>query len=139
MMSMPNGLADGADFASVVDRDLFRHDDDLLEGGIDARKLCYAVAHAGRRQVDDAGIEGEPRIEAFAYAVEDRDVADGRLQHLAAPARRGTEHHIAAGEGMAHRRDLPGFAAKDVEHAHSIGGGSDLIEQIDAEIVRKPR
>ena len=77
----------------------------------DARELRHAVAHARRRQVDDTGVEGEPRVEAFAHAVEDRDVADRRLQCLAAAAGRGAEGDIAAGKCVADRRYLAGFAA----------------------------
>ena len=51
------GLADGADLARVVDRDLLGDDDDLLELGIDPDQLGHAVAHRRRRQVDHAGVE----------------------------------------------------------------------------------
>ena len=56
-MSMPFGLAHGADLARIVDRDLLGDDDDLLEVGIDPDQLGHAVAHGRGRQVDHAGVE----------------------------------------------------------------------------------
>ena len=117
-------LAERADLARIVHRDLLGDDDDLLELGIDADELGDAVAHAGRRQVDDAGVEGEAGVEAFAHVVVDGNVARRRRQHLAAAAGRGAEHDVAAGEGVAHRRHLARFAAENVEHADPVARAS---------------
>ena len=104
---------------------------------IDADQLGDAVAHARGRQVDDAGVEGVAGVQALAHVVEHRDVADRRLQHLAAAARRSAEHHVAAREDMAGRRHLARFAAEDVEHADAVAAGGDVGERIDADEIRE--
>ena len=128
-----------ADLARVVHRDLLGDDDDLLQARVDADQLGHAVAHARRRQVDDAGVERMPGVQAFAHVVEHRDVADGCLQHLAAAAGRGAEGHVAAGEGVAGRRDLARFAAQDVEHADAITASGEIGQRVDADEVREGR
>jgi hypothetical protein len=80
-------LAERTDLARIVHRDLFGDDHDLVEVGIDADQFGDAVAHAGWRQIDDAGIEGQAVIQAFAHIVVDRDVTQGRRQDLTAAAR----------------------------------------------------
>ena len=94
---------------------------------VDPDELGDAVAHPGRRQVDDAGGEGEPGVEPLAHVVEDRDVADRRLQHLPAAPRRGAEDDVAAGEGVADRRHLPALAAQDVQHANPVLARGDRL------------
>ena len=131
-------LAERADLARIVHRDFLGDDDDLLEIGIDADKLGDAVAHAGRRQIDNAGVEGETVVEAFTDIVVDRDVADRRRQHLAATAGRRPEHDIAAGKGVADRRDLARLAAENVEHANPVCARGDIGRASYAEIIGKP-
>ena len=135
----PVGLADGADLARVVDRDLLGDDDDLRELGVDPDQLGHTVAHRRGGQVDDAGVEAVAGGQALAHRVEDRHVAQGRLELLAAPARRGAEGDIAAGEGVADRRHVAGFAAQDVEHADPVLARGDLRQGRDADEVLEPR
>ena len=79
-------LAERTDLARIMHRDFLGDDDDFLKAGIDADQLGDAIAHARWRQIDDAGIEGEAVVEAFAHIVVDRDVALCRRQDLAAAA-----------------------------------------------------
>ena len=132
------GLAERTDFTRVVDCDLLGDDDDLLKFIVDAHQFGDAIAHARRRQVDDAGVEGQAGIEAFADVIEDGDIADRRRQDLPAAARRRAERDVAAREGVADRCDLFGFATQDVENAHAILALCDLVERIDAEIIGEP-
>ena len=67
------GLADRPDLARVMHRDFFGDHDDLLEVRVHADKLGDAVAHAGRGQVDDAGVEREAIVQPFADVVIDRE------------------------------------------------------------------
>ena len=69
-------LADGADLARVVDRDLLGDDDDLLELRVDPDQLGHAVAHRRWRQVDHAGVEAVAGVQALAHRIEHRHVAD---------------------------------------------------------------
>ena len=103
--------------------------------GIDADQLGDAVAHAGGRQIDHAGVEAVTVIDAFAHVVVDWDVAERRGQHLAAAAGRRAEHDVAAGEGVADRRDLARFAAQDVEDADAVLARGEIGERGDAKIV----
>ena len=71
----------------AMHRDLLGDDHDLLERGIDAGD---AVADAGGRQIDHAGVEPRPRVQAFAHRAEDRHLAEqGRAERLAGAAGRG--------------------------------------------------
>ncbi len=132
------GLPDGADLAGVVHRDLLGDDDDLLEIGVDAGELGDAVADAGGRQIDHAGVEPQPGVQAFAHRVEDGHLADRGPERLAGPAGRGPEDHVAAREGMAYGRHLARFAAQDVEDADPVLAGRDLGERVDADEVLEP-
>ena len=124
-----------ADLARIVHRDLLGHDDDLAQPRVDADQFGHAVAHARGRQVDDAGVERVAGVQPFAHAVEDGDVADRGRQHLAAAARRGAEHDVAAGEHMAGRRDLARLAAQDVEDADTVAAGRHVGQRVDAQVV----
>ena len=126
-----------ADLARVVHRDLLGDDDDLLQPRVDADQLGDAVAHARGRQVDHAGVERVAGVQALAHVVEHRDVADRRLQHLAAAPRRGAEDDVAAGERVAGRRHLARFAAQDVEHADAVAAGGQVGQRVDAQVVGK--
>ena len=103
--------------------------------GIDPDQLGHAVAHRRGRQVDHAGVEAVAGVEALAHRVEHRHVADRRLQLLAAAAGRGAEDDVAAGEGVADRRHVAGFAAQDVEHADPVVARRDLGQRVDADEV----
>ena len=128
-------LAHGADLARVVHRDLLGDDEDLAQLRIHADQLGHAVARGRGRQVHHAAVEAVAGRQPFAHVVVDRDVADGRLEHRAALAGRGAEHHVAARIGVAHRRDLARFAAQDVEHADAVLARGDLRERADADVV----
>ena len=128
-------LAQGADLARVVHRQLLGDDEDLLELGIDPDQLGDAVPGAGRRQVDHTTVEAVPRLEALSDIVVDRDIADRRLENLAAAAWRGAEHHVPARVGMAHRCHVARLATQDVEHADPIVARGDLVERADAHVV----
>src|SRR5206468_8881016 len=95
----------------------------------------HAVARRRRRQIDHAAIESVAVAEALAHVVVDRDVADLRLQHLAAAPRRRAEHDIAAGILVAHGRDVARLAAEDIEHAHAVVPRRDLRERADAHVI----
>ena len=71
----PVGLAERADLARIMHRDLLGDHHDLLELWVHPDELGHAVTHARRRQVDDARIEHEPDIEPFANVVVDGNVA----------------------------------------------------------------
>ena len=128
-------LAQGADLARVVHRQLLGDDEDLLELGIDPDQLGDAVPGAGRRQVDHTTVEAVPRLEALSDIVVDRDSADRRFQDLATAAWRGAEHHVAARVGVPDGSDVARLAAQDVEHADPIIAGGDLVERADAHVV----
>ena len=134
----PVGLGDGADLARVMDRDLLGDDDDLGQVLVHADQLGHPVAHAGGRQVHDADIERVTGIQPFADIVEDRNVARRGLQDAARPAGRCAEHDVCPGKGVAGRRDLPGFAAQDVQHANPVVPRRHVAERADAEIVGEP-
>ena len=131
----PVHLADGTDLARIVHRDLLGDDDDLLEVGIDPGELGYAVAHGAGRQVDHAGVEAVAGVQALAHRVEHRHIADRCLELLAAAAGRRAEDDVAAGEGVADRRHVAGFAAQDVEHADAVFARRDLGQRVDTDIV----
>ena len=57
----------------VVDWNLFRQDDDLLDVLVDAHQLVGAIAHGRRRQMDHAHIEVVSVVEAIAHVVVDRN------------------------------------------------------------------
>ena len=128
-------LAHGADLARIVDRDLLADDDDLLEIRIDPGQLGHPVAHRRGWQVDHAGVEAVAGIEALAHRVVHRHVAERRLQLLAAAPGRGPEHDVAAGEGVADRGHVAGFATQDVQHADPVVARRDLGQIVDADIV----
>ena len=69
-------LTQRPDLAGVMHRDLLGDHDDFFEIRVHSDQLGDAVADAGRRQVNDAGIEGMPRIETLANVVVHGDVAD---------------------------------------------------------------
>ena len=71
-------LADGTNFARVMHRDFLGDHHDFLQRRIDADQLRHPVAHAGRRQIDDAGIERQTVIETLADIVIDRNFANRR-------------------------------------------------------------
>src|SRR6202022_3902249 len=58
-------------------------------------------------------------------------------EHLTTATGRRAEHHVAPGKDVAYRRDLPGFAAENVEHADAIVTGGHIGKRGDAEIVGK--
>src|SRR5262249_39178281 len=131
------GLAQRPDLARVVHRDFFGDHHDLLELRIDAHELCNTVANAGRRQVDDAGVERVPVIEPLADVVVNGNIACRRRQHLAAPSGRSPEHNVAAGKRMADWRHLSRFATQNVQKADSTLARGDPVERADPEIVGK--
>jgi hypothetical protein len=85
-MSMPL-LCPNARISRASWTDLLCQDDDLPQLGIDPNQLGHAVSDARRRQVDDASVERESGVKSFPDAVEDRDAAGLRWQHLALASR----------------------------------------------------
>ena len=65
MMSTPLACAIARISRASCTDDLLGDDDDLLQIRVDADQLGHAVAHARRRQVDDAGVEARGRRPAL--------------------------------------------------------------------------
>jgi hypothetical protein len=120
-----------------VNRDLFSHDDYLPQIGIDAQQFGDAVAHAGRRQVDHAGVEGMTGLQPFADAVEHRNVTDHGRKPLARTTGRRSEYDVSAREFVTDRAHPPRLGAQDVEHADRVGPGRNLRETLDPEKIGK--
>ncbi len=80
------------------------HHDDLLEARVHANKLGDAIAHAGRRQIDDARVEGVAIVQAFPDAIINGNAAYWGCKNLSLTAWRGSKHDIAARKRVAHRR-----------------------------------
>jgi hypothetical protein len=64
-----------------------------VEIGVDSDQFSDAIANTRWRRMDDAGVEGEAVIEAFAHIVVNGDVALGGGQNVASTSGRCPEHH----------------------------------------------
>ena len=74
-------------------------------------------------------------LEPLPDVVVHGDIADPGFEHLTAPARRGSEHHVAARIFMADRGDVARFSAEDVEHADAILARRNLRERADPHVI----
>src|SRR5208282_4890470 len=128
-------LPHGADLARVMHGKLLGNDVDLLQIGIDAYELGDPVAGAGGRQVDHTAIETVPGLKAFEDVVENRNIADRRLQYLAPAPGRSTEYDVATRISVSDGRNLTRFAAQYVQDAHAVFPRRDLGEGACAHVV----
>src|SRR5690349_7977425 len=74
-------------------------------------------------------------VKPFADVVEDRNVADRRLEHPPSPSGRSSKDDIAAGKCMAHRADVARFPAENVEDADAVLAGRDVGKRADTQVI----